>query len=62
MGVYMDYTEITCIYKVIRQIDFVRVGKIRRQKTEPARSEELKSILKEPMLVVRNPPVLYVRL
>ena len=50
--------QITGIYKVIRHIDFVRVGMIRRQKTEPAGSEELKPILKEPMSVVRNPPVL----
>ena len=28
MGVYMGYTEITGMYKVIRHISFVRVGKI----------------------------------
>ena len=41
------YTEITGIYKVIRQIGFVRVGRIWRQMTEPAGSEELKPILKK---------------
>ena len=60
MGVYMGYTEITGIYKIIGHIGFVRVGKIRRQKTESARPEELKLIFKEPLLVVRNHPVLYV--
>ena len=54
--------EITGMYKVIGQIGFVRVGKIQRQKTEPAGSEEMKPILKEPMSVVRKPPVLCVRL
>ena len=48
--------------RFIGQIGFVRVGKIRRQKTEPVGSEELKPILKEPMSVVRNHPVLCVRL
>ena len=62
MGVYMGYIEITGIYKVIEQIGFIRVGRIRRQKAEPAESEELKSILKGPMSVVRNHPVLCVRL
>ena len=57
-----ELSEITGIYKVIGQISFVRVGKIRRQKIEPAGSEELKPILKEPMSVVRNHPVLCVRL
>ena len=52
MGVYVGYSEITGMYKVIRQISFVRVSKIRRQKTEPAGLEELKPILKEPMSVV----------
>ena len=49
-----ELSEITGIYKVIGQIGFVRVGKIRRQKIEPAGSEELKPILKEPMSVVRR--------
>ena len=55
-------SEIRGIYRVIGQISFVRVGKIRRQKTKPVGSEELKPILKEPMSVVRNHPVLCVRL
>ena len=53
-------SEITGIYKVIGQIGFVRVSKIRRQKTEPAGSEELKPILKESMSFVRNHHVLCV--
>ena len=53
-------SEIIGMYKVIGQIGFVRVGKIKTQKTEPAGSEELKPILKEPMSVVRNPPVMCV--
>ena len=44
----------------IGQIGFVRFDKIRRQKTESVGSEELKLILKEPMSVVRNHPVLCV--
>mgnify|MGYP000677472598 FL=1 len=62
MGVYMGYTKVTGIYKVVRQIGFVRVGKVRRQKTEPAGPEELKPIFKEPMSDVRNHPMMCVRL
>ena len=62
MSVYMGYTEITGIYRVVRQIGFVSVGRIRRQKTEPVGSEELMLILEDPMSVVRNHIVLCVRL
>ena len=44
--------------KVVEQIGFVRVGRIRRQKTELVGSEKLKPIVKEPMSVIRNHPVL----
>ena len=44
--------EITGIYKVVRQVGFVQVGRIRRQRTELVGSEELKPILTEPMSVV----------
>ena len=51
-------SKITGIYKVVEQVSFVRVGRIQRQKTELVGSEELKSILKEPMSDVRNHPAL----
>ena len=44
--------------KVLGQVGFVRVGWIRKQKTELVGSEELKSIVGEPMSVVRNHPTL----
>ena len=55
-------SEITGIYNVVGQVGFVQVSGIRRQKTELVGSEELKPIPKEPMLVVRNHPVLYTAL
>ena len=51
-------SENTGIYKVVGQVSFVRVGRIRRQKTELVGSEELKPIVSEPMSVVRNHPTL----
>ena len=51
-------SENTGIYKVVGQIGFVRVGRVRRQKTELVGSEELKPIVNEPMSVVRNHPAL----
>ena len=57
MGVYMGYLKLQVYTRFIEQIGFVRVGKIRRQKTKMVGSEELKPILKEPMPVVRNHPV-----
>ena len=60
MGIYKGWTEITAIYKIIGEVGFVWVGKIRREKTEPAGSEELRPILKEPLSVVRNHAVLCV--
>ena len=58
MGVYIGYLKITGIYKVVGQVGFVRVDRIRRQKTELVGSEELKPIVKGPMSVVRNHPAL----
>ena len=49
MGVYKDSTGTTGIYKVVGQVGFVRVGKIRGQGAE---SEELKTIFRT-MLGVR---------
>ena len=62
MGLYKGWTEITGIYKIIGQVGFIWVGKIQRQKTEPAGSEEWKPILKESLSVVQNHPVLCVQL
>ena len=44
--------------KVLGQVGFVRVGWIRKQKTELVGSEELKPIVGEPMSVVQNHPAL----
>ena len=51
-------SEFTGIYEIVGQIDFVRVGRVQRQKTELIGSEELKPIVGEPISVVRNHPAL----
>mgnify|MGYP007069647550 FL=1 len=37
LGVYKSLTETKSIYKVIVQVGFILIGKIRKQKAEPTR-------------------------
>ena len=58
MGVYMGYLKLQVYTRLSDRSVLFEIGRIRRQKTELVGSEELKSIVKELMSVVRNHPAL----